>query len=385
MGTVYNFSQEQIQDIIDMYTSNISTTDIMRKYDMRNTAIYRLLRKYNIPLHGHKDRKTLSADEVEDLVLWYQEGVKQQEIAKRLGVSVYIVRQLLKNNSQSGYARKSGNKFITLCNFASDDVENMIEQYQSGISAEQIGRQYGVSDDTIIKKLREHNIEIRSRSYRLNENYFDAIDNQDKAYILGLLYADGCNNTQIKSIILSLQEEDMHILQQIRDVLDSEQPLRFIDRNSKNEKWKNSYSLEVHSRHMSETLERCGVVKAKSLILTFPDWLDPSLYSHFIRGYFDGDGHISKQEHKYNMSIVGTESFCKKIQDILRTEIGIESRLHISTSLDKPTRTLMVTKRDDNQKFFDYIYRDANLYLHRKYDVYRNKYCENYWNKELLV
>lgn len=31
------------------------------------------------------------------------------------------------------------------------------------------------------------------RTYSINDNIFDNINNQDKAYVLGLLYADGCN------------------------------------------------------------------------------------------------------------------------------------------------------------------------------------------------
>lgn len=384
MDKVYNFSQEQIQDIINMYTSYISTTDIMKKYNMRNTAIYRLLRKYNIPLHSRRDIQELSLKDIDGMVSLYQQGVTQQDIAERFGISVYRLRKILKDNSNSGYVRKSGNKFVTLCNFSEEDVLDIVYKYSSGISAEQIAVQYNVSDDTIIKKLRELGIEIRNRIYRLDEEYFDVIDNQNKAYILGLLYADGCNNTQTRSVILSLQEEDSHILYQIRDELHSDQPIKTIKNHDKNEKWKNMCKIEINSRHMSETLERCGVVRAKSLILTFPEWLDTSLYSHFIRGYFDGDGHIAKQEHKYNMSIVGTESFCKRVQEILREDVGIECKMYVSTSLEKTTRTLMITKRDDSKKFFDYVYKDANLYLHRKFDVYKNKYCENYWNKEFL-
>lgn len=30
------------------------------------------------------------------------------------------------------------------------------------------------------------------RKYQVNDNFFNSIDNQDKAWLLGLLYADGC-------------------------------------------------------------------------------------------------------------------------------------------------------------------------------------------------
>ena len=35
------------------------------------------------------------------------------------------------------------------------------------------------------------------RKYNVNDNYIDIIDNQNKAYILGFLYADGCNYDKV--------------------------------------------------------------------------------------------------------------------------------------------------------------------------------------------
>jgi hypothetical protein len=43
---------------------------------------------------------------------------------------------------------------------------------------------------------------------------------------------------------------------------------------------------------MCSDLTRLGAVKNKSLILEFPQFITPKLLSHFIRGYFDGDGCI---------------------------------------------------------------------------------------------
>lgn len=122
-------------------------------------------------------------------------------------------------------------------------------------------------------------------------------------------------------------------------------------------------------------LKDYGLVGAKSLILEFPEWLNRDLYPHFIRGYFDGDGSISKEKYKYNMSIISTESFCSYVQKILLEDLGIESHMYISRSEEKSTRTLMITRKHLNKIFFDWLYRDANLYLQRKYNIYKSKYC----------
>ena len=60
-----------------------------------------------------------------------------------------------------------------------------------------------------------------NRKYNVNDNYFDVIDNQNKAYILGFLYADGCNykNGYFK---IDLQEEDKNMLEVFKKELNFE-------------------------------------------------------------------------------------------------------------------------------------------------------------------
>ena len=215
------------------------------------------------------------------------------------------------------------------------------------------------------------------RKYNFNEHYFDTIDDQNKAYFLGLLYSDGYHNVKQNVLSITLQEEDKHILEQLNALLENNRPLKFINNHAKNPNWKNCYQMAFISPHTSMVLEKYGVVGAKSLILEFPKWLNEELYPHFIRGFFDGDGHISKAQYKYNMSIISTEAFCCAVQDILTNTLGIKSTMYISNGADKPTRTLMVTKKDMCKIFFDYIYKDANLYLLRKYNVYKSKYCND--------
>ena len=54
------------------------------------------------------------------------------------------------------------------------------------------------------------------RKYNIDETFFDVIDTEEKAYFLGLLYADGCNATNRNAVILSLKEDDKEILEKIK-------------------------------------------------------------------------------------------------------------------------------------------------------------------------
>ena len=56
---------------------------------------------------------------------------------------------------------------------------------------------------------------MRKKVY--NENYFEKIDSEDKAYFLGLIYSDGCivnNQDEYRyKITLKLHTKDKHILE----------------------------------------------------------------------------------------------------------------------------------------------------------------------------
>jgi hypothetical protein len=53
------------------------------------------------------------------------------------------------------------------------------------------------------------------RKYKLNENYFEPIDSEEKAYFLGFLFADGYVDEQHHVIELTLHHQDREILERL--------------------------------------------------------------------------------------------------------------------------------------------------------------------------
>ena len=98
--------------------------------------------------------------------------------------------------------------------FNDEQLLDIKESYLNGESTVKIGKRYGTSHQPILKALKRMNVERTprkfNRKYSLNENYFDKIDTPNKAYILGLLYADG-SNTISKSTISILCKKKMGI------------------------------------------------------------------------------------------------------------------------------------------------------------------------------
>lgn len=219
-----------------------------------------------------------------------------------------------------------------------------------------------------------------NRKHHINENYFDVIDSQDKAYILGFLYADGYNSYDKRAIRLQLTECDVEILYRISDALDYSRPLTRVPAREIYDTGyisKPQYALDINSTHMSKRLAELGVVQNKSLVLKFPDWISSDLVRHFLRGYIDGDGSIIKQEHSYGVNFLSTKDFCIRAQCIVRDMLDIDSYIKEARNHNGITSIWTISKKDDAKKFLDWIYKDANLFLQRKYNIYFDKYVKD--------
>lgn len=273
-----------------------------------------------------------------------------------------------------------------------DEIDYIIKLYNQGVSTTKIGVKLGIYHKTVSIILKDHNIIIDQskslRKYTLDETYFDTIDSPNKAYVLGLLYADGYNNETKGEIRLSLNEYDKDILQRISKCIRYSKPLTFIKCDDKVASngfiSKNMYTLDIYNRHMSDSLAKYGVVQNKSLTLTFPSFLEESLYSHFLRGYFDGDGsYCHRYADKYGwrdiVTFTSTNDFCKKAKEIINQySLAYGGGIYDASCHNGITKVLSFSGRTQVKNLLDWLYQDAFLYIDRKYQLYHNSFYQNY-------
>ena len=250
-----------------------------------------------------------------------------------------------------------------------------------GMSSVKIAELFGLQYETILKFLKKNGVIINGhngiRKYTLNENYFDVIDSPRKAYILGFLFADGSNCKKKSTISMSLQEDDWRILEDIRNELQSEKPLEYLDYSNKHDfgyHYKNQYRLLLFSTHMCNSLENIGMIPNKSLKLDYPV-IDPCFNKDFIRGYFDGDGSFTCRQVdncKYNwlITITSTNSFCNKIYSILSNELGVNGGIYDSSAHNNITKVYSLSGKNQVQTVMSWMYDGAEMFLQRKYDKY---------------
>ena len=284
---------------------------------------------------------------------------------------------------------KNGKEVYNKIIFTEEQLKDIKESYINGESSVKIGKRYGVNHKPILRELHDMGVDVDqkrfARKYKLNENYFDIIDTPNKAYIMGFLHSDGSNNLDKSTISISLQEEDMNILEQIREEIGSEKPLEFLDYTNKHDfgyTYKNQYRLIMFSKHMCEELNNKGITPNKSLTIGFPKWLNENLISHYVRGVFDGDGSLCQSFRNENnkpilITITATDSFCKELKKICQKELDINCGIYDASCHNGITKVFTVSGRNVGKKFLNWIYQDAELYLQRKYDRYCNYYNIN--------
>jgi hypothetical protein len=260
----------------------------------------------------------------------------------------------------------------------------MYALYNTGARLPEIAKLYNVDRHTIGRAFTRNGFATDRKTYHCDEHYFDKIDDQNKAYILGLLWADGCNQPNRNKVILQLQERDEDILEQIREISRNERPLWKSALNDKNPNWQNSMMLVWQSKNISQVLNAYGMVPRKSLVLEFPDWMNETLFSHFIRGYIDGDGSIyySRDKKVARVSMVGTKMFLAIVQDICN-KIGIKTSMYHKKDYNGPIYTLSTTSNRGTVCFLNWVYDNANLKLQRKYDKYQQALCDKNINNSL--
>lgn len=264
-----------------------------------------------------------------------------------------------------------------------EDLDNIRNLYLNGNSTVSISKVYDCSPTTILNHLLKMGIEINRkqfiRKYSLNETYFDVVDTQNKAYILGFLYADGNVNLKKYTTSISLQEEDSYILEKMRIELKSEKPLEYINYVNKDNfgyHYKNQYRLLFFSKYLCKSLINKGVMPNKSLKLKFPSFLNKSLIKHFIRGYFDGDGsfcfyNANNGHQNYTITFTSTQNFCEGLQNFIINELNIPcGNIYDASCHNGITKVLSFSGKNQTKTFLDWLYSDADMYLKRKYNKY---------------
>lgn len=157
--------------------------------------------------------------------------------------------------------------------FTEEQVNFIIKQ-KKYISSDKIGELFGVSRTVIERVLKENNVHyphINNRKHNFNENYFEKIDNEHKAYWLGFIYADGCvyKKRRTLSIRLKKDADNIQLLEQFKKDLECDYEIKYGEQDS----WGTITQycvLNIFSKRVVDDLIKLGCYNKKIFNIDFP-------------------------------------------------------------------------------------------------------------------
>lgn len=241
---------------------------------------------------------------------------------------------------------------------------------QSGKTVKDLALEFKIDRHTVSRHLRKRGfITNPHNKFPINDNIFKVIDTEEKAYWLGFLYADGnvcLNKKKNYKIELSLKESDLKHIEKFKKFLSSSNKISY------REKLK-AYRISISNNIIGKDLVNLGCFIKKSNILKFPtlEQVPKEFQKDFVRGYLDGDGSICIYSRlnslKLTISLLGTKEFLEGLK----------------TNLNLPNNNLTITNKGSlancftlqyanyhSIKILEYLYKNSNIYLERKYEKY---------------
>lgn len=250
-------------------------------------------------------------------------------------------------------------------------IEDIITMYNEGNTPARIAEFFNCTISNITRRLKKAGIlyirnynkqrlPSRVNRHTVNEHFFENIDNEVKAYFLGLMFADG--SVTKNQFYLKMKDED--IILKFKEVLACDYPIIFREFPYK------SYCLTVSSQTSCNFLISHGCVPNKTNVIRFPE-IPKHLYNHFLRGFFDGDGCLQLQDKKYHCRIDFTSASKAFLEDI-RPIISSHAKTNGSLNKEKLYDVWHLNYSGHQaSQILDWLYKDSTVYLNRKYVKYK--------------
>ena len=273
---------------------------------------------------------------------------------------------------------------ISINKVDAETKNKIIEAYKNNMSLREIEKEFKVLRATVSKFLEEQNIKkIKGNHYRKyfhDFDFFENIDTEEKAYWLGFMFADGYivnheNRYGEDSFGLTLAEDSLDSIEKFKKSLHATNPILYD--NSKSIGQPQAKIVLTSQKTVNDLIDK-GCVKQKSLILQPPKKVPEKLLSHFIRGFFDGDGSLMKYNYNnypsYQIGFTTTYEMAIWLREIFgKGDIRKEKRRDFTWyySIGGNRQVLDICR---------YMYDEATIWMDRKYARYQEllaKYNES--------
>lgn len=258
------------------------------------------------------------------------------------------------------------------------DVNEIISMNTQGYLLRDIAKHYECKYQVLQSWLKVRNLKLVDNPINkdVNHNFFETIDTELKAYLLGFFSADGCVYNSCRIGVL-LAEKDKEIVELFKDSISPKSEIKI----SHNIKGANNrqpqHLIRISSKRIVESLKKYGIGPRKTYSLMVLPNIESCLVPHFIRGYFDGDGHVGLKNGKYNTYLrVNISNGAREILDSIKEALAFKGIVSYVNARSNNCHHLEINSKESVKSFYSYIYSGCNFYLPRKRDIF-NTYYDN--------
>lgn len=219
-------------------------------------------------------------------------------------------------------------------------------------------------------------IGLRYRKFDIDDYYFEQVDTHNKAYILGVMYADGYlvkEGSGTKRI--GIDSIDKEWLENIaKDMFFNGEIIELKGRRSGYNSTKTMYRFKISSPKLYDDLIKLGCFEHKTNILKFPtpQQVPPQFLNSFLAGYLDGDGSLSiitepTGYKRFRMTFTGTHELIGGIQTFFNSKVKDQERY---PERKQNNTTIQYSGVHSVYDKVTLLYKDTTIRLPRKYQIY---------------
>lgn len=299
------------KETVDMwkeeYEGGESFAAIARKYGVASGTV-----RKNLKGKVKVREKGTSKEVVEEWYRLWLSGVSKTAIAKQYNTDCATVSRVL--------AREKGVKKIQ----GEREFEHLIptfkRMYESGYDLTDISKETNVSRQTVLNYLNAEGVTIRTyseatRMYDVKDNYFDVIDSERKAYILGLIFSSGTiiDHRDSYSLQMVTSKRRAHVIQEVFEEL-TDKPKEDIWFSASD----NSYKDRIFSKTIYDRLKELGLgLKGE---IRMPN-IDKKYVKSFLKGHLVDSASFYKKRNY--IRIGGRPNMMEAIRNLLVQCVGV--------------------------------------------------------------
>jgi len=261
------------------------------------------------------------------------------------------------------------------------DINKVLSLDKEGKNIKDIAKIMEISYKSLQYLIKKSNLLLNSKRQTIikDHSYFENVDSEIKAYILGYTLADGSliiepkkRNELIysysKRLSFCVSIDDREIINLIQKEISPTSIIKEYHNSIGAINRKNSLSLRISSSKLIDDLISYNILPNKTYDINFKfnfNKLNRNLIRHFIRGFFDGDGSFNR----YTLQFISTSKyFLEQILSYFLEEIPeITYRMRKCKGKTVDYYNLYFnTGHGIKEKIYKLFYENSNYYLQRK-------------------